>query len=69
MTIADLEQFILKSKPVIYTRAFVQLYNWKNHEQVHEIYTMIELKKMYALTVKNHYNLSAHWIIEMLLVL
>lgn len=66
---ADSEQFTLKSKPVTYTEAFVKLYNWRNHRKVHEIHEMIELKKMYALTAKNSYNLGVYRIIEILLVL
>ena len=66
---ADLEQFIFKGKSVTYTRAFVELYNRKNGRQVHEIYGMIELKKIRALTAENPHNLSAHWIIEISLVL
>ena len=30
MTIADLEQFTVKSKPIIYTKVFIKLYNGKN---------------------------------------
>ena len=69
MTIVDLEQFTPKDKPVIYTRVFVDLYNWKNSGQVYEIHGMIELEKMRALTVENLRNLDAHWIIEISSVL
>ena len=67
--VADSERFTLKSKPVTYTRAFVELYNWKKHGQVHEIHGMIELKKMRALSAENPHNLSIYWIIEISLVL
>ena len=69
MTIADLEQFISKDKPVTYTKAFVKLYNWKNRGQVYKIYRIIELEKMHALTAKNPCNLNANQIIEISLVL
>lgn len=60
MTIADLKQFTPKNKAIKYTRIFVKLYNWKNRDQVHEIYEKIELKKMRILIAKNFCNLSAH---------
>ena len=66
---ADPKQFIPKNKPVIYTRALVELYNWKNRVQVHEIYGMIELEKIYALIAKNPRNFGAYWIIEISLIL
>ena len=43
---ADPESFTLKGKPVTYTGAFVELYNWSNCGQVHKIYEIIELEKM-----------------------
>ena len=66
---ADPEQFTLKGKPVIYTKAFVKFYNCKNCGQVHEIYGMIELEKMHVLTAKNQRNLDAHRIIKISSVL
>ena len=66
---ADSKQFTLKGKPVTYTRAFVELYNWKNHGQVHEIHKMIKLEKMRALTVENLCNLGIHQMIEISLIL
>lgn len=69
MTVADPERFTLKGKPVTYTGAFVELYNWTNREQVHEIHGMIELEKMRAWTVENPRNLGAYRIIEISSVL
>ncbi len=69
VTIADLERFTLKGKPVTYTGAFVELYTLRNHGEVHEIHEMIELEKMRALIAKNPCNLGAHRIIEISLVL
>ena len=59
MNVIDLERFTPKSKPVTYTRVFVELYNWRNYGQVYEIYEITELEKMRALTVKNLHNLGA----------
>ncbi len=67
--VGDLEWFTPKDKPVIYTGALVELYNWKNHGQVHEMHEMIELEKMHALITENPYNLDTYWIIEISLVL
>ena len=66
---ADPEQFTLNGKPVTYTGAFVELYNWRNRGQVHEIHGMIELEKMRASTIENSRNLGAHRIIEISSVL
>ena len=69
MTVADPERFTPKGKPVTYTGAFVELYNWRNGGQVHEIHRMIELEKMRASTAENPRNLGAHRIIEISSVL
>ena len=69
MTMADPKRFTPKGKPVIYTGAFVELYNWKNGGQVHKIYKMIEFEKMRASTMENPRNLGAHRIIEISSVL
>ncbi len=61
---ADPERFSLKGKPVTYTGALVELYNWGNRGQVHKIYAIIELEKMRTLIAKNLYNLGTHRIIE-----
>ena len=69
VTVADPERFTPKGKPVTYTGAFVELYNWRNGGQVHEIHGMIELEKMRASTAENPRNLGAYRIIEISLVL
>ena len=43
---ADPERLTFKSKLVTNTRAFVELYNSRNHGQVNKIHGMIELEKM-----------------------
>lgn len=45
ITIADLKLFTTKSKPIIYTEAFVELDNQKNHEQMHEIDRIVEFER------------------------
>ena len=69
LTMADPEWFTLKGKPVIYTRAFVELYNWRNHKQVHEIYEIIKLEKMRASIAENLRNLGAYWMMKILSIL
>lgn len=60
MTIVDLKRLTLKNKPVIYTKILVELYNEKNHRQVHEMHAIIKPEKMHILTMKNLYNLVAY---------
>ncbi len=62
--VANPEQFTDKGKQIPYIRSFVELYNWKNRKQVHEIYGMVELEKMCTSTTKNPYNLGTHHILE-----
>lgn len=69
VTIVDPKWFSLKNKPVTYTRAFIELYNWRNHGQVYENIGIIKLKSICALTAKNFFHLGTHHIIEILLVL
>lgn len=57
---ADSKQFTLKDNSVTYTRAFIELYNWRNCGQVPKIYGMIKLKKICTLTTENFYNLDAY---------
>ena len=69
MSVADPERFTPKGKPITYTGVFVELYNWKNSGQVHEIHGMIKLEKMRASTAENLCNLGAYRIIEISSVL
>ena len=69
MTVTDPKQLTPKAKPVTYTRAFVELYNWSNSWQIHEIHRIIKLEKMHASTAENLCNLGAYWIIEISSVL
>ena len=69
VTVADPKRFTPKGKLVTYTGTFVELYNWRNGGQAHEIHGMIELKKMRTSTAENPRNLVAYWIIEISSVL
>lgn len=69
MTVGNPKQFTLKDKLVTYIGVFVELYNWRNREQIHELYEIIELEKMCISTVKNFYNLVVHWMIKISLIL
>ena len=67
--VADLKWFRAKSKPIIYTGAFVELYKWKNRGQVNEIHGIVKLNKWHATIAENPRNLGAHCIIEVFLIL
>ena len=41
----DPQQIDRKAKPVIYTGAFVEIYNWRSGKLVHKTHGMIELEK------------------------
>ncbi len=64
MTITDPEAFMDKGKPIIYIKAFVELYNWRNRGQVHEIHGIVKLEKMRASRTEHPRNLGAHYIVE-----
>ena len=55
---ADLKHFSLKDKLIRYTKVFVELYNWRNYEQVYKIYRMIKIKKIRILTIENFCNID-----------
>ena len=65
---ADLERSTPKSKSVIYIGVLVELYNWRNREQVHEIHGMIKFEKMRNSIAKNPRNLAACRIIEIFVI-
>ena len=67
--VADLKCFILKDKLVIYTKTFIEPYNWKNHKQIYEIYMIIKFKKLNTLITKNPHNFGIHSMIKILLVI
>ncbi len=69
VTVADPEWFIDKDRPIIYIGIFVELYNWKNHRQVHKIHGMVELEKMCVSMAKLLRNFGAHFIVEISLIL
>lgn len=46
VNIGDPKRFNIKTKPVIYTRTFVQLYNKENYQQIYKLYIKIEFEKV-----------------------
>ena len=64
MPIADPERFTTKSKPITYTRTFVELYKWRNYGQIDQIHGIVEFDKWHVSTAKNPRNLGAHCIIK-----
>lgn len=69
MTVANLEWFIAKKKPIIYTKAYIELYNQKNCEQIHKIHKIAELKKQRNLTTKYYHNFGIYCIVKISLIL
>lgn len=69
ITVVDLEWFNPKDKPVMYSRAFIELYNSKNYRKLYKIHEIFEFKKMYVSTTGNPDNFSAYWVIKILFVL
>ena len=59
VTIIDPQQLDQKRKPVIYTRAFVEIYNWQNRRQVHETHGMVEIEKCLISRAENPLNLGS----------
>lgn len=45
----------------MYTKAFVEIYNWSNRRQVHKTCEMVKCEKYLILKTKNALNLSAYW--------
>lgn len=44
----------------MYIGALIEIYNWRNKNQVYETYEIIELEKYLILKLENHLNLKAH---------
>lgn len=60
VTVADPQQLDSKRKPMMYIRAFVEIYKWRNHGLVHKTHGMAELKKYFTSRAENSLNLGAH---------
>ena len=56
----DPKRFTPKKKLVIYIEAFIKLYNSKNNSQVYEIHAIVELEKMWTMTIKILCNLNTY---------
>lgn len=50
----------LKEKLVIYTKAFVEIYNWRNYELVYETRKIVKLEKNLISKIKNPLNLDIY---------
>lgn len=60
VTVADPQQLDQKRKPVIYTQAFDEIYDWCNRGQVHKTHGMVELEKYPISSVEDPLNQGAH---------
>lgn len=49
----------LKKKLMIYTKAFVEIYNWQNRKLVYKSYKIVKFKKYLILKIKNSLNLGS----------
>lgn len=59
-----LKTIFFKDMPITYTGTLIKLYNRRKRKQVNQIYKIIQLKKIYALTAYNFHNLGTYQIIE-----
>lgn len=59
----------IKKKLMIYTKAFIEIFNKYNKKQVHKIYKIVKLKKYLISTVENSLNLDVYWFYKIFKVL
>ena len=59
ITIIDSQKLDWKQKQIIYTGAFVEIYNWHNRRLVHKTYGIVKLKKYSISQVENSLNLES----------
>ena len=59
ITVVDPQWLERKQKPVMYTEAFFEIYNWQNRELVHETHGMVELEKYPISRTENPLNLGS----------
>ena len=55
----DLQQLNQKRKSVIYTKAFIEIYNWQNRELVYKIHRMVGFEKYSISRAENLLNLGS----------
>lgn len=60
ISVTDIEKFNHKDKPVLYSRAFIELHYWRNHRLMHEIYRMVEVEKYFVSRVENSQKLDTY---------
>ena len=58
ITVADPQQLDQKRKPLIYTKAFVEIYNKRSRGLVHKTHRIIELEKYSISNAENILNLG-----------
>ncbi len=58
VTVADPQRSNRKGKPMMYTGAFVEIYNWRSRGLVHKTHRMVELEKYPISRVENPLNLG-----------
>ena len=59
VTVVDPQRLDRKRKLVMYTGAFVKIYNWRNRGLVHETHGMVELEKYPISKAENPLNLGS----------
>ena len=60
----DPQQLDQKQKLVMYTKAFIEIYNWQNGGLVHEIHGMVKHEKYLISRKKNLLNLRSQQILQ-----
>lgn len=56
--VADPQQLDQKKKLVMYTKAFVRIYNWRFRELVHKTYGIGKLKRYPISRAENFFNIG-----------
>lgn len=59
VTVTDPQQLNQKGKPMIYTRAFIEIYNWCYRGLVHKTHEMVKLDKYLILRIEHLLNLDS----------
>ena len=59
VTIADLQQLDEKKKPVMYIRAFIEIYNWRFRRLVYKTHGIVKLEKYLISRLENPLNLDS----------
>lgn len=57
--VADPKRLNRRKKPMIYTKAFVEIYNWQKERLIYETYKMVKFEKYSISEVENPLNLNS----------